>query len=65
MASGKNDQMVIDTIKQIIKEVKSEMSNKKILSENKSAEVVFNKHRSDIKKYIVENVIKALAEAEK
>ncbi len=60
-----NDEKVLNTIKQLIKEVKQEMQTKKVLSESKTPEQVFNKHQKDIKMYITEQVINALKDAEK
>jgi len=59
------DEEVIKTIQQLIKEVKQEMKQKKVLAESKQPEEVFNHHQKEIKRYIVENVLKALSEAEK
>lgn len=64
MADNKNDEVVLNTIKQIIKEVKQEMHQKKILTENKTPEKVFADRQKDLKKYILENVLKTLKDAE-
>lgn len=60
-----SDEKVLDTIKQIIKEVKQEMQQKKVLVENKEPQQVFNKHEKEMRKYITEAVIKTLKDAEK
>ena len=59
------DEDVIKTIKQVIKEVKQEMQNKKVLTEGKTAEQVFNHHEREMKKFILENVLKTLKDSEK
>lgn len=60
-----SDEKVLDTIKQMIKEVKEEMQQKKVLTEGKTPEQVFNKHEKDMKRYITEAVINTLKDAEK
>ena len=60
-----SDEKVLDTIKQIIKEVKQEMQHKKVLAEGKEPQQVFNKHEKEMRKYITEAVIKTLKDAEK
>ncbi len=60
-----SDEKVLDSIKQIIKEVKEEMQQKKVLTEGKTPEQVFNKHEKDMKRYITEAVINTLKDAEK
>jgi len=58
------DEKVLETIKQLIKEVKQEMQTKKVLTEGKVPEEIFKKHQKDIRTFIAENVIKALKDAE-
>jgi len=60
-----SDEKVLDTIKQMIKEVKEEMQQKKVLTEGKTPEQVFNKHEKDMKRYITEAVINTLKDAER
>ena len=60
-----SDEKVLDSIKQIIKEVKEEMQQKKVLTEGKTPEQVFNKHEKDMKRYITEAVINTLKDAER
>ena len=60
-----SDEKVLDTIKQMIKEVKEEMQQKKVLAEGKTPEQVFNKHEKDMKRYITEAVINTLKDAER
>jgi len=60
-----SDEKVLDTIKQLIKEVKEEMKTKKVLAEGKEPEQVFKNHQKNIKTYITEQVIKALKDAER
>lgn len=64
MANNK-DAMVINTIQQLIREVKEEMKEKKVLTEGKTAQEVFDNRERDMKRYITENVLKALKDAEK
>ena len=59
------DEKVLDTIKQLIKEIKQEMQHKKVLTEGKTPEQIFNKHEKDMKRYITEAVISTLKNAEK
>lgn len=59
------DEMVIKTIQQLIQEVKQEMSQKKVLTEGKTAQDVFNKQEKDMRRFITENVLKILKDAEK
>lgn len=56
---------VLNSIREIIKEVKEEMKTKKVLTENKTPQKVFNDHQKELKKYILENVLKTLKVAEK
>ena len=60
-----NDEKVLDTIKQMIQEVKQEMQQKKVLTEGKTPQQVFNKHEKDMKRYITEAVINTLKDAER
>lgn len=60
-----NDEKVLDTIKQIIKEVKQEMQHKKVLTEGKSPQQVFENHTTSMRKYITEAVLETLKIAEK
>ena len=60
-----NDEKVLDTIKQMIQEVKQEMQQKKVLTESKTPQQVFNKHEKDMKRYITEAVINTLKDAER
>ena len=60
-----NDEKVLDTIKQVIQEVKQEMQQKKVLTESKTPQQVFNKHEKDMKRYITEAVINTLKDAER
>ena len=64
MGTDKKDEVVLDTIRQLIKEVKEEMQQKKVLVENKTPQKVFNHHSENLKRYILENVMKALKQSE-
>lgn len=58
------DEMVLNTIQQMIKEVKQEMTQKKVLTEGKTAQEVFNKQEREMRRFITENVLKVLKDAE-
>ena len=58
--STKRDEMVLSTIRQVIKEVKQEMQNKKVLTEGKTAQEVFDRQEHNMRNFITENVLKVL-----
>lgn len=64
--SKANDEMVMNIIRQVIKEVKQEMkSGNKILTESKTPQKVFKNQETRMKEYIAENVMAALDNAGK
>lgn len=62
--STKGDEMVIKTIQQLIKEVKQEMQSKKVLTEGKTAQEVFDRQEQNMRNFITENVLKVLKVSE-
>lgn len=65
MSNKKSDEMVLETIQQLIKEVKQEIQKKKVITEGRSAEDVFQTKRKEMRRYITENILKVLGEAER
>lgn len=57
------DKAAIELIKKLINEVKKENANKKVLTEGKTAQQVFQTHKKQIKEYVLEQLQKTLNDA--
>lgn len=53
---SKSDEATLNMIRKLIMEVKRELSEKKVLTENKTPEKVFNNHEKNMKEYVAKNV---------
>lgn len=58
-----NDDKVINLIKQLIKEAKEELKNKKLITESKSPKEIFDRHLQQERQYITETVLRTINEA--
>lgn len=52
----KKDRESLDILRKLIEEVKREMSSKKVLTESKTPEKIFESHQKNIKEYVLNNV---------
>lgn len=57
------DEAVVELIRKMIVEARKNINNKKIITEGKTAEEVFNEHNKKLKEYIIYNVVKAINES--
>lgn len=62
---NKNDKETLELLKKLIKEVKLEIVNKKLISENKTPQDVFKTHEKNIKDYVSKNIFEILKNSER
>jgi len=60
-----DDKNTLEYLKSLIKEVKQEMKTKKVISEAKTPQTVFNTHEKNIKEYVTQNLFEILKNSEK
>ena len=62
---NKSDVQTLELIKKLINEVKTELGNKKVLSEGKTPQDVFKNHEKNMKEYIANNVWETIKNSQK
>lgn len=61
----KSDKETMELLRSLIKEVKNEIKNKKLMVESKTPQDVFKTHEKNIKDYILDNISEVIKNAEK